>query len=228
MTNNQTFFMVNESSDILAEGGIRTPDALTYLDYKSSPIDLYGTSANVGVEGFEPPEFLMCQIYSLVPIHRLSSTPIWFLTRIIRWILFLADHLQLVWEQMESNHQGDVLQTRPVTLTILPKTEWHVFFKVKVWLFNLLKPFFCCRNRNRTCFFWFKVKHNKPLYDAAINLILCGYRGLYELVTVSSKCRSERTWTSKGLFIYHPAPNGDRCQLRAYTSIKSNTSKNIK
>lgn len=34
-----------------AEGGIRTPDALTYLDYKSSPIDLYGTSAWSG--GFE-------------------------------------------------------------------------------------------------------------------------------------------------------------------------------
>lgn len=37
------------------------------------------------------------------------------------------------------------------TLTILPKTEWHVWFKVKVWLFKLLKPFFRRPNRTRTC-----------------------------------------------------------------------------
>ena len=33
-------------------------------------------SPYVGVKGFEPIEFLMCQIYSLMPIHHLSSTPI--------------------------------------------------------------------------------------------------------------------------------------------------------
>lgn len=32
-------------------------------------------SPYVGVKGFEPIEFLMCQIYSLMPIHHLSSTP---------------------------------------------------------------------------------------------------------------------------------------------------------
>ena len=30
----------------------------------------------MGVKGLEPIVFLMCQIYSLVPIHHLSSTPI--------------------------------------------------------------------------------------------------------------------------------------------------------
>lgn len=34
-------------------------------------------SIEVGVKGLEPIVFLMCQIYSLVPIHHLSSTPIY-------------------------------------------------------------------------------------------------------------------------------------------------------
>ena len=50
--------------------------APTPMDFQSTAMTSSATFPYVGVNGFEPIVFLMCQIYSLVPIHHLSRTPI--------------------------------------------------------------------------------------------------------------------------------------------------------
>lgn len=47
----------------------------------------------------------------------------------------------LWWGRWDSNSRASVLQTVPIALMSAPNTEWHVCFKVKVWLFVI-----CCNH----------------------------------------------------------------------------------
>ena len=81
------YFMSASKADVSTkfhqEGIISTPEEIRTLNLYFKPrllrsvcIPIPPQEYIVGVKGLEPIVFLMCQIYSLVPIHHLSSTPI--------------------------------------------------------------------------------------------------------------------------------------------------------
>ena len=80
------YFMSASKADVSTkfhQEGISTPEEIRTLNLYFKPwllrsvcIPIPPQEYIVGVKGLEPIVFLMCQIYSLVPIHHLSSTPI--------------------------------------------------------------------------------------------------------------------------------------------------------
>lgn len=139
--------------------GIRTPDALTYPDYKSGPIDHYGTTAfwfsmipftnglwksnSLKGEGSRirtysgvANRFTVCPSSPTLAYPHLNSC-----RESLDGFCFSLTIYSLWWGRWDSNSRASVLQTVPIALMSAPNTEWHVFFKIKVWMFVI-----CCNH----------------------------------------------------------------------------------